>query len=141
MKKILIALVLMAGCVGSPTPRNPLDRPVPTTEAWWRASTIGVADKDNPWNALIPTPPPVKDWTDPWSDFTPPPLFPEGFVPARTTPEEDATGRLELHKQIEELKNKVKVLQELLKPKVEKSLFDRLKDLRKREKSYFDRSI
>ena len=51
---ILILLLTLAGCVGSPEPRNPLKAEKPKTEAWWRASTAGVAQKDNPFEAFVP---------------------------------------------------------------------------------------
>ena len=143
MKKLLIALVLMIGCVGSPTPHNPMNKTEAawlntSGEPWWRASTIGVSDADNPWNALIPVPPPVKDWTDPWSDYKAPPLFPKGFKPSKTKYLDEKAEKLKL---IEENLKLKKVIEGLLAPKVEKSLLVRLKDLRKREKNYFDRSI
>ena len=143
MKRLLlIILLLMAGCIGSPTPHNPMSREG-GQDSWWRASTIGVADKDNPWNAQIPVPPPVKDWTDPWNDFQEPKLFPGDWKKRQfmTTNEEQLFRALDLELENLKLKKAIKALLTPKAPKVEKSLFDRLKDLRKREKKFFDRSI
>lgn len=136
-KALLIVLLLMVGCVGNPEPHNPMDRKG-GPDLWWRASTIDVADADNPWNAQIPTPPPLKDWTDPWSDYEAPALFPEGFEPSKTDYLDEKREKLKL---IEENLKLKKAIKKLLEPKVEKSLFERFKDLQRREKEFFDRSI
>jgi len=137
MKKLLIALVFMIGCVGSPTPHNPMKRDG-GMDLWWRANTVGVSDADNPWNALIPVPPPVKDWTNPWGDYEAPPLFPRDFKPNKTDYLNEKAEKLKLIEENLKLKG---ALKKLLSPKVEKSLFERFKDLQKREKEFFDRSI
>lgn len=54
MKYLSLLLILFVGCIGSPTPRNPMKSKVERPEAWWRNSTIGVKYQDNPWNKFIP---------------------------------------------------------------------------------------
>lgn len=73
---LLVALLTLVSCVGSPEPRNPLKR---TTErAWWQASTAGVTS-NNPWNKFVPKEK-GEDISDPWANFQEPELFPEGFA-------------------------------------------------------------
>jgi len=54
MKKIapLFISLLVAGCIGSPTPRNPMDRK--TKSLWWQKSTAGV--EDSPWEIYVKKP-------------------------------------------------------------------------------------
>jgi hypothetical protein len=137
-KLLLAALILFTGCVGTTEPHNPMTVTACETPAWWRATTVGVADADNPWNAQIPVPPPVKDWTDPWSDFQEPELFPKDFKPSNPPSFDERVKSLELQRENKLLR---KVIKGLLTPKVEKTQQEKLRDLRKREKEFFDRSI
>lgn len=75
MRKLLISLVILAGCVGSSTPRNPMKRPA-GQDAWWRATTVGV--EDNPWEIYVVPLKPDR-WDDPWSTYKGPAVFPEDF--------------------------------------------------------------
>jgi hypothetical protein len=67
MKKLLLSLVLMIGCVGADTPRNPMKRDKPEVEAWWRATTYGVKKEDNPWEKFVHPYNPVNRF-DPWAN-------------------------------------------------------------------------
>ena len=75
---LLVAMMLLVGCVGSDRTVNPMRRC--TAKLWWQASTAGVTS-NNPWNKFVRTYP-SEDTSDPWANFQQPKLFPDDFVPA-----------------------------------------------------------
>lgn len=79
MKKALLimAALLLAGCVGSCEPRNPLDRD--TEVLWWQRTTVGVSFADNPWEKFN-QPKVTENPLDPWGSFQEPGLFTPEFI-------------------------------------------------------------
>ncbi len=128
MKRIAlaVALALTIGCVGSATPHNPMTRKS-TTEPWWQATTADVNSLDNPWEIYVrPNPLLVSD--DPWSTYEAPPLFPEGWKPAKVTTSQSEL--MSLRKQLKVIKLRQCLrLEKLKKQRREKR---RLEKLRKR---------
>lgn len=76
--KRLFALILMVGCVGGPTPNNPLTRK--GDKLWWQKDSTNKAVAQE-WNKFN-IPAKKKDWSDPWADFEEPRLFPDTWKPA-----------------------------------------------------------
>jgi hypothetical protein len=129
---ILIVLLTLAGCIGSPTPHNPMERIRPLNESWWRASTAGVAKKDNPFEAFVPKAKAVKpSWPAPVT-------FPEDWKARKQLNLDEKQKLRNLELQLENLKLK-KALKEALRPKVEKSGLNPLEELRRKEREYFRR--
>jgi len=75
MRYLLVAVLFLAGCVGSSIPHNPMNRC--TEKLWWQATTAGVTS-NNPWNKFVRTYEPA-DPLDPWANFQEPELFPRDF--------------------------------------------------------------
>jgi len=133
MNKLLLAatIICFTGCVGLTTPHNPMVDTTPLTPAqnfWWSGSVVGIDEAkspDNPWNAQVPVPPPVKDWTDPWADFEEPKLFPERFKPASPSYlNKKRIKLLELEKSLR-IKKIRKAILELNKQKRKERMFKR----------------
>ena len=86
---MLITTLLLTACVGSPTPRNPMEKPDGISgigsDIWWQRSTVGVNAEDNPWEAFN-QPEPTVDPLDPWSGFEQPQIFPDDW---QAVPRED----------------------------------------------------
>jgi hypothetical protein len=133
MKKIVLCglFAFLVGCVGSPTPTNPMERIIPLNQPWWTASTVGVTKDKNPWEKFV-LPHVVDDNLDPWGSYEQPKLFPKDFEPGKDALLEDTKYHLRLKHQLRYLRRK-------LKPKVEKSGLSPLEELKKREREYFKR--
>ena len=67
MKKLLICLMFLAGCVGSDVPRNPMKSDKPEVKLWWQTTTAGVKKADNPWEKFV-HPNPLPNRLDPWAN-------------------------------------------------------------------------
>lgn len=76
MRKILLSLAFLAGCIGTTDPHNPL-RTEKTVTPWWAATTVGVPKTANPWERYNQSVPRSSD--DPWATFQHPELFPKDF--------------------------------------------------------------
>ena len=131
---ILVAAILLAGCIGSPIPRNPMmKRKCPhhhltgavnhesiCSTPWWRLDTSAMKPEDNPWNKFVPTYKEV-DRTDPWAGFESPQLFPSSWK-HKAKPRVKPTGSIKK-----------------FVPKVEKDARQLYKELKKREREYFEK--
>ena len=135
--------IFMAGCVGSATPHNPMER-AKVNEPWWQATTAGVAKKDNPWEKFV-LEHTVKDTSDPWGSYEQPKLFPEGWKPRNylNPDQEQKLENIKLRLEDQMMRKAVRrLLQPVEKEAPRKKTFpERLRDLQEREKEYFERSI
>ena len=105
MKKILIATILLAGCVGSATPHNPMgfrgyrcgNFDINSDQPWWQQDTRGMTQENNPWEAFnqpVESPDPLNPWSNSPHFY---PSAPEPVAPEESpeeTPEEE-TGEIE----------------------------------------------
>jgi hypothetical protein len=118
MKRIALAVVLalMIGCVGSSTPHNPMTRN--SEAAWWQADTAAITS-NNPWEIYVrPNPLLVDD--DPWSSYEAPPLFPDGWEPAKVTPKHVEERRLRKQLRILKLRRKIRREKQLERRRLER---------------------
>lgn len=115
---LVVTLALLAGCVGSPTPHNPMTDKV-TEAPWWQASTVGVSASDNPWEIYV-RPAPQDTTDDPWSSYKAPPLFPEGWKPAKLTTKQSELRRLRKHLKLFRLRRQLRREKWLEKKRLER---------------------
>jgi hypothetical protein len=84
---LLIIMILLVGCVGSPNPHTVMGEPgtecspseVRGEKLWWQHTTVGVSKADNPWEKFN-QPKARVDPFDPWATYEQPKLFTDEFI-------------------------------------------------------------
>lgn len=119
MRYLILAVLLLSGCLGTTPAHNPMKQTVePTDSLWWRDTTAEIDKTDNPWEKFVPKTN-EDEWSDPWSRCEEPPLFPKDWKPSKTSLKNKRL--LRLHQQ------RLKMLKEKRKKLKEKRRLDRLR--------------